>query len=410
MFFEKELHLLCSTFSKSHIPVTLSSVSKPELSSDFGKLDLVTKQLITKYIFESSVARKLEQNTVYKLKIDLSLSFMFLFLPSAATDTLLILGPYTHEGITEQKILQYIESQGISSSYQKALTDYCETIAVISENSTLFTLLDSFCEQIWGASFSVVDINSEVLLPDLPIISKGEAEQGDTMIDMKNIEYRYSLENELLDAVRQGNIKRVGNTFTNFSEQHFEMRTTDPLRNSKNYCIIMNTLLRKSAEQGGVHPLYIDRTSSRFATEIEMIDSNAKLPYLMKTMFEGYCRLVKKHATKKFSPIVEKAVLIIDSDFSLPLSLSSISEQIGISKVYLSSLFKKEVGKTVTDYIKEKRMNKAAFLLRTSSLQIQNIALYSGIEDVQYFSKLFKSSFGKTPKEYRQEMTNAEKR
>lgn len=410
MFFEKELHLLCSTFSKSRIPVTISSVSKPELSSDFGKLDLVTKQLITKYIFESSVAQKLEQNTVYKLKIDLSLSFMLLLLPSAATDPLLILGPYTHESITEQKILQYIESQGISSSYQRALTDYCETLTIIRENSTLFTLLDSFCEQIWGASFSVVDINSELLLPDLPIISKGETEQGDTLLDMKNIEYRYSLENELLDAVKQGNIKRLGNTFTNFSEQHFEMRTTDPLRNLKNYCIIMNTLLRKSAEQGGVHPLYIDRTSSRFATEIEMIDSTSKFPTLMNSMLEGYCRLVKKYATKKYSPIVEKAVLIIDSDFSLPISLSSISEKIGISKVYLSSLFKKEVGKTVTDYIKEKRMNKAAFLLRTSSLQIQNVALYSGIEDVQYFSKLFKSSFGKTPKEYRQENTNFEKR
>ena len=64
-----------------------------------------------------------------------------------------------------------------------------------------------------------------------------------------------------------------------------------------------------------------------------------------------------------------------------------------VSNVYLSSMFKKETGKTITEYIREKRLSYAVYLLRSTNLQIQTIALRCGIVDVQYFSKLFKKFF-----------------
>lgn len=73
-----------------------------------------------------------------------------------------------------------------------------------------------------------------------------------------------------------------------------------------------------------------------------------------------------------------------------------------MSAGYLSTVFSKETGKTVTEYIREKRMKHAAFLLSTTHLQIQTVALHCGIMDVQYFSKTFKKFMGKTPKEYRE--------
>ncbi|MBQ1965507.1 MAG: helix-turn-helix transcriptional regulator, partial [Clostridia bacterium] len=173
-------------------------------------------------------------------------------------------------------------------------------------------------------------------------------------------------------------------------------------RNLKNYCIIMNTLLRKAAEQGGVHPIYLNRVSTDFALRIEQMLSLSENGLLMREMFRSYCRLVRNHSLRSYSLLVQKTILLIDSDLSSDLTLHTLAEHQKVSSGYLATVFKRETGKTVSQYIREKRMKHAAYLLSTTHLQVQTVALHCGIVDVQYFSKLFKGYTGKTPKEYRE--------
>ena len=151
--------------------------------------------------------------------------------------------------------------------------------------------------------------------------------------------------------------------------------------------------------------MYIDRVSSKFASQIEKIPSVERITNVMADMFTEYCELVKKRSTENYSPIVAETVIMIDADISADLSLSLLAERLNISSVYLSMLFKKEIGVTLTEYIRNKRMNHAAHLLRTTNLQVQTIAMHCGIADLQYFSKQFKKQMGKTPKEYREVVT-----
>lgn len=176
------------------------------------------------------------------------------------------------------------------------------------------------------------------------------------------------------------------------------------MRNTKNYAIIMNTLLRKAAEAGGVHPLYLNDVSSANALKIEAMPALGETPTLMRDIFRSYCRLVRKHSMKEYSRVVQKTIILIDSDLSADLSLKSLATNQGISPGYLSTVFKKETGKTVSEYIREKRIKHATHLLATTHLQVQTVALHCGIMDVQYFSKIFKRQTGKTPKEYRESM------
>ena len=217
------------------------------------------------------------------------------------------------------------------------------------------------------------------------------------------MEHRYAFENEMIRAVELGQRHKETLLDSMFSEQQFERRVPDPVRNGKNYCIIMNTLLRKAAERGGVHPIHIDKLSSKFAGRIEMVTDSKKISELMKEMFSSYCRLVSKHSTASYSPIVKKTVMLIDSDISAELSLATLAEAQGISGGYLATLFKKETGKTISEYIRDRRIEHAKYLLNTTHLQIQTVALHCGIMDVQYFSKIFKKQIGKTPKEYRED-------
>lgn len=94
-------------------------------------------------------------------------------------------------------------------------------------------------------------------------------------------------------------------------------------------------------------------------------------------------------------------LLLIAYDLSGDLSLHSLASMQNISSGYLSTLFKKEVGVTLTDYVNSRRVKQASQLLRSTVLQIQTIAQYCGISDVNYFSKTFKRYLGCTPKDYR---------
>ena len=121
----------------------------------------------------------------------------------------------------------------------------------------------------------------------------------------------------------------------------------------------------------------------------------------MQEMFSSYCRIVRKHSAKKYSPIVRKIVMMIDYDISVELSPGTLAEKQSISPGYLAAIFKKETGKTVSEYIRDKRMNYAMHLLSTTNLQVQTVAAHCGIMDVQYFSKTFKKHTGETPTDYR---------
>ena len=223
----------------------------------------------------------------------------------------------------------------------------------------------------------------------------------ETLKQMEEMEQRYAFENEMLRAVEHGRVHKSDELLGLADARMFESRLQDSLRNAKNYCIIMNTLLRKASERGGVHPLYIDRESSKFAQKIEQLATVERVGELMQEMFSSYCRLVRKHSTKQYSPVVKKTVLMIDSDVSAELSLHILAEKQGVSSPYLATVFKKETKKTVSEYIRDKRIERAKHLLSTTGLQIQSVAMHCGIMDVQYFSKLFKKQTGKTPKEYR---------
>jgi YesN/AraC family two-component response regulator len=278
-------------------------------------------------------------------------------------------------------------------------------IPVLPESSHVYAMLESFGERIWGSStdFKVIDINLEMTSPDFKVDLRGSLDDPETvLLNMKLMEQRYNYENELMDAVTHGQSRKLSSLLTPVDNNYFEKRVADPLRNAKNYTIIMNTLLRKAAERGGVHPIHLDSLSSSYALKIEQLQSVKNTRELMLEMFSSYCRLVRKHSMKSYSPIVQKVILLIDSDLSASLSLSSLAATQNVSPGYLSTIFKKETGKTITEYICDERIKLASRLLTTTHLQIQTIALHCGIIDVQYFSKMFKKKTGKTPKEYRE--------
>ena len=404
VLFENELNLLCSTFQKSHIRVEL--VTEAAVAAAILPEDVETDLMLGNdaRLWRSVLRQPLKPSTLYKTADEYRRTYLYLLLPERVEKTVLLIGPYLPEALTQEELLELGEQNGLSPQMQRYVSEYFNSIPVLSETNFLLLMLESFCEHIWNTSvFAVIDVESEPRAPVSLIHGKTNSDRfEDNLVNMKVLEERYAFENELLQAVTNGQIHKEKQLLAAFSQEVFEMRTASPLRNVKNYCIIMNTLLRKAAENGGVHPAYLDRVSSDFAIKIEQMSLASEFSSMMHEIFVGYCRLVRKHSIKRYSPVVQKTVLLIDSDLSAPLTLSTLAAAQGLSEGYLATVFKRETEKTISEYVREKRMKHAAHLLTTTRLQIQTIALHCGIMDVQYFTKQFKKHTGKTPKEYRE--------
>ena len=405
MNYEYELNFFTDILKKCHIPTAIISTHDPAES-------MMAPQLASILGFHPKLRvgetlGTIESKTKYLLSNELKFHYIYLRLPILSEKNILMIGPYLTAPLSSKDILELGERAGIPVGAQKPLREYYSSVPILAEGDRLFVMIDAFCERLWETpSFAIVELNRSYGQSLLPLDNTSHHENYEIEANIKMMEMRYAMENELIRAVTLGQQHKENLIMSQLNDNMFERRVADPVRNAKNYCIIMNTLLRKAAENGGVHPIYIDSTSSKFAIRIELLTDTKGCSAMMREMFSTYCRLVYKHSTKDYSPIVQKTILVIDSDISAELSLKTLAQKQGISSGYLATIFKKETGKTVSEYIKDKRIEHAMYLLSTTHLQIQTVALHCGIMDVQYFSKIFKKKTGKSPKEYRETTRN----
>lgn len=403
MFYESELLLLQKMLSKCHLQTAVvnpNSVIDSRLNYNVWRLFERTPSDKTFYDFFPEV----QPNTVYRVNDVFLCRYIFLMLPFCEEEKVLVIGPYCNSDLSHRQVLEQGEKLGISPKMSNELSLYYAAVPVIKEENLIFAMVNTFAEFVFSGSenFESVDIdraeNAAFFSADSPL----KTIPDDNMLNIHMMEERYNYENELISAVSQGNVHKAEAMMANFSSLSFEDRAADKLRNIKNYCIITNTLLRKAAESGGVHPIYLDSVSSDFAKKIENIHSLEAAMQFMPHIVKTYCRLVKKHSTNEYSSLVQKVIIKIDGDLTADLSLSSLAKMSNVSPSYLSGIFKREVGQPLTEYVNKKRIENAKNLLKSTNLQIQTVAQHCGILDLHYFSRMFKKYAGKTPTEYRE--------
>ena len=83
--------------------------------------------------------------------------------------------------------------------------------------------------------------------------------------------------------------------------------------------------------------------------------------------------------------------------------LTHLAAELHVSLPYLSAAVHRTTGRTFKDLLLEKRLSKAAQLLRETRLTTQDIILAVGYENTSYFYRAFRARYGATPKDYRKE-------
>ena len=389
---------LCNYLTEMNIPFH-ASVDSTFLMPD---IDMGLRNSILKGYQRETVSSLQEFNpqALYHFSDYYNCSYTFFRMPDRK---FFYIGPYLFKDMSESDIRQLIATINIPESLFSQLEDYYYSLPLIKDKNSFYSLIrrayQAICEHdtLLEETFdlSTLESREEYLRKHTFVMT------DDPILSMSMLEKRYHAEDEFLDAVSQGNHTKAMSIISQMSTGRISSRADDELRDRKNLTLALNTVLRRTAYTAGVHPFYIDSISANYARFIETATDFQELEAVLPYLVRSYCDLVKKRSTALYSAPVRQILVTIDASIDSDLSLKRFANELFLNTSYLSSLFKKETGMTLTDYVNQHRINSAKRLLKSTTLSIQAVATAVGISDIHYFTRLFRREVGCSPREYR---------
>ncbi len=346
-------------------------------------------------------------HTIYCFFDAFDCKYIFLELPSDPSAYFFI-GPYLLQMPDRQWLKQQGQTLGLSDGQQQQMELYYAGLPIVEDENLLLTMTTTLAVRLWGEETAYAMEYVQYQIPDhrkpYPA-DQSFRNMADTELDLTTLEQNYAAEKVLMDAVSKGQLHLLSAAATVYNTGA-QPRLTDSLRNRKNYLIILKTLLRKAAEYGGVHPLHIHKLSARYAELIEGVRTMKESLRLQEEMIRRYCLLVKQHSLSKYSYYVGQVITLVQYDLSADLRLKTIAGKLNVNASYLSDLFHREYGCTLTEFVTRERIAHSIHLLQTTQRSIQQIAAECGFQETAYFIKLFKKATSLTPNAYREHLVN----
>ncbi|KOO45976.1 helix-turn-helix domain-containing protein [Priestia koreensis] len=175
---------------------------------------------------------------------------------------------------------------------------------------------------------------------------------------------------------------------------------TSHLRSEKNLGIVCIALATRAAVEGGLNSEIAYTLSDFFIQNLEEIsDVFAVSPFIEKALLELTERVATTRGTKYSKPITTVQHYVLTHLYE-EISLTQLSALTYLNSSYLSVLFKKEVGMSLTEYIQQSKIEEAKKLITYTNRSIMEIASLLNFHDQSHFTKVFKKITDTTPKQF----------
>ncbi|SHE75896.1 helix-turn-helix domain-containing protein [Alkalibacter saccharofermentans] len=369
-------------------------------SKGAGVLDSISKLLIVPSPFFKSPNRFdsfisiSKDKTIYHFKDSFDISYCFVSLD----EWYLFLGPYKTADKSRYDFASLMNVAKLSKSHIDDLIKHYKTLPKIEKSTVVHTI-----QALFKALYPKDEIPYQV---DISI----DLEEYNLAVDIerenKNPEYvqlTHNFEGQFMENISQGNSAAAKQLIRIISK-----RAAVNDSNSNNHLFqvqqghaIARTLIRIAAKSQGVSSVALDSITSADRLASININSKEELDKILFQTIDNVCTLVLKYRSEEYSPIIKNTLEYILSNLKQSLSVKVIANVIGVSPNYLSGLFKSELDLTLTEFIRNRRLESAINLLNFTNMPIKIISSAVGIYDYNYFTKVFKKKYGVTPTEYR---------
>ena len=220
--------------------------------------------------------------------------------------------------------------------------------------------------------------------------------------------YPIVMEGKLRSAIRNRD-KEKSQTILNQMLAYIYTYNNNRLEDIKPRITELVVIISRAAVDAGASARDIFMINENFNSNIEHFKDLEDLSVWLSNMLQRFISLTFEFEKVKHADVVYKVIEYIKSNYQNRISLEEIARITYMSRTYLSSLFKKETGYSISEYINNIRISRAQNFLVESDLDIAEIARMCGFEDQSYFTKVFRRISGVTPKKYRDSRGGAKK-
>ncbi len=176
----------------------------------------------------------------------------------------------------------------------------------------------------------------------------------------------------------------------------------DPLRNMKYLFVAATTLATRYAMAGGMKHEQALNASDLYIQKMDLCQTVEQVTELELDMFAFFtAHMASLDKETVYSKPIIQCMDYIDYNLDKQIRVSTLAVHVKRNASYLSALFKKETGCTISDYILQRRMEAASNMLRYSDYTYAQIGACLAFSSQSHFTRVFKKQTGFTPKEYR---------
>jgi AraC-like DNA-binding protein len=215
----------------------------------------------------------------------------------------------------------------------------------------------------------------------------------------------YRMEEKLQNCIRQGEPERLEECLQEFDDNNRMMgcMSKDPLRQAQYTFISGLTLATRSAIEGGIPEIEAYNLSDVYAQKADTSKKIDEVLQLFAVVYYDFAKRVQrtKKQRRSYSHPVSLCISYILDHLHYQITLLELARLCKLSPQYLSALFRKETGRTITDYIMNEKLETAKQMITYSEHTLQEISSYLGFCSHSSFTAHFRKYYGSTPREYR---------
>lgn len=230
-------------------------------------------------------------------------------------------------------------------------------------------------------------------------------EAGD---DIDEIEHRPPTEEFLFyRAVASGDVDAVRKNCEQgrfVESEGVGVLSRNPVTNLKYHFVITTAMITRLCRENGMELEQAFRLSDFYIQKLDDIHTIQGVQRLHDEMVIDYTEKMRRYfRTDTNSKHINACKEYIYSHIKERITIEDLADEFGVSASYLSRLFKKETGVSVSAYIREQKMEVAKNLLRFSDYSMIEIANRLSFSSQSHFIQQFREAVGVTPKKYRDE-------
>jgi two-component system, response regulator YesN len=215
----------------------------------------------------------------------------------------------------------------------------------------------------------------------------------------------YELERKLMILIKQMNVDESIQVLIQINSLERANLSKLPLISLKYSLVGSCTLFTRAVIEAGLDSETAFMLSDYYINQIDESKNKDEVEQLEYKMLKDFIQILKTHKEYIYNSTINRVISYIKKNIENKLSLEELSSLVDLHPNYLSSSFKKEVGKTITAYINEQKIEAIKLYLIHTNLSISEISYIFNFNHLSYFSAFFKTYTGLAPIEYKKHHT-----